>query len=76
MDIGWAVEQLRQGIRVRRSGWDGVGSWLVMAKPAKARGYETTEFVMLKTHDGKITSWTCSQSDLLAHDWESVSLIV
>lgn len=76
MDIGWAVEQLRQGIRVRRSGWNGPGSWLMMATPTSAQGFEMTAFVMLKTGDGKVTSWTCSQSDLLARDWETVTLIV
>lgn len=28
--IGWAVEQLREGRKVRRAGWNGKGMWLCM----------------------------------------------
>lgn len=31
-DFGWALEQLRQGARVCRGGWNGKGMWLVYQK--------------------------------------------
>lgn len=31
------------------------------------------EYVTMKTADGEIVPWVCSQTDLLAEDWELVS---
>ena len=31
MDIGWAVEQLKAGHRVRRPAWNGKGMWLCLS---------------------------------------------
>ena len=27
--IGWAVDRMKQGVRVRRAGWNGKGMWVV-----------------------------------------------
>lgn len=35
---------------------------------------EVRSYVTLKTADDKIVPWTCSQSDLLATDWEVLPL--
>jgi len=29
-DFGWALEQLKAGRKVRRSGWNGKGMWIVL----------------------------------------------
>jgi hypothetical protein len=34
-DIGWATEQLRLGRKVRRSGWNGKGMWVVLMRGLK-----------------------------------------
>jgi hypothetical protein len=31
--IGWAVEQMLDGDRVRRAGWNGKGMWIALQEP-------------------------------------------
>ena len=78
-DIGQAVMYLRMGRRVRRTGWNGKNMYLKLhvpdfdskmdrpfvyiKPPAGADGWETGGFV----------PWVCSQTDLLATDWEVVT---
>jgi hypothetical protein len=31
-DIGWAIDQLRAGEKVRRAGWNGKGMFLILVK--------------------------------------------
>lgn len=33
-DIGWAVDRLWAGARVRRAGWNGKGMWIVLVRGA------------------------------------------
>jgi hypothetical protein len=69
LDIGWAVEQLRQGEKVTRMGWNGQGQVLSMvALPASFPGMERP-YVCIRTVQGDWVPWTCSQTDLLATDW-------
>ncbi len=70
-DIGWAVKQLHDGQRVRRRGWNGRGMWLGLELPYVNTGSKMTlPFVYMFTADGKLVPWLCSQTDLLAIDWE------
>lgn len=87
-DIGWAVVTMRYvGGKVRRSGWNGKGMYLVFqaAYPngiainqntANATGQPVgtvckfLPYVMMRTATGEFVPWLCSQSDLLAIDWE------
>lgn len=39
LDIGWAVKQLRLGLRVARSGWNGKGMYLAF-QPGYPEGIE------------------------------------
>ena len=59
-DIGWAVQQMWNGGIVRRQGWNGKNMGLKMQKPA---------YVFMRTAQGEVP-WLCSQTDLLATDWE------
>ena len=34
-EIGWAVKEMRNGSRVRRSGWNGKGMWLSLVSGAQ-----------------------------------------
>jgi hypothetical protein len=90
MNIGQAVEVLKQGHRVCRSGWNGKGMWLILI-PAEAWHVEdisderiqlmgmkdnrisNSSWVAMKTADNKVVPWLCSQTDLLAADWEIVT---
>jgi hypothetical protein len=81
--IGWAVKQMQDGQRVARAGWNGKGMFLFLVpgstfqvnRPPLLGIYPegtTIDYrphVDMKTVDGQIVPWVCSQSDLLATDW-------
>jgi hypothetical protein len=67
--IGWAVKQLQNDDRVRRAGWNGKGMWLELQKP-DAHSKMTLPYVYMSTAQGDLVPWLCSQTDLLATDWE------
>ncbi len=84
MNIGEAVEAMKQGKRVcRAEGWNGKGMFLFLvpgsvfnvSRPPLLGIYpEGTEIhyqphVDMKTANGTVVPWAASQSDLLAEDW-------
>jgi hypothetical protein len=84
--IGWVVKELQSGSRVARAGWNGKGMFLYYV-PADAYPARTLvaklewgenalvpyqAYVAMKTAQGSVVPWLCSQSDLLATDWEVV----
>jgi hypothetical protein len=85
--IGWAVKQMQDGARVARSGWNGKNMFLFLVPGSKFEvnrppllgiypvGTEVTyhAHVDMKTATGDIVPWLCSQTDLLATDWELAS---
>ncbi len=70
--IGWAVKQMDNGSKVCRSGWNGKGMWLELQRPDE-NSKMTEPYVYMKTAQDGLIPWLCSQSDLLATDWELVS---
>jgi Protein of unknown function (DUF2829) len=68
-EIGWAVKQLWNGDRVRRSGWNAKGMWLELQKPDE-NSRMTQPYVFMFTAQRHLVPWVCSQADLLAIDWE------
>jgi hypothetical protein len=71
MDIGQAVRRLLSGDKVARSGWNGKGMYIELQEPDDDSKM-TLPYVYMKTAQGELVPWLCSQSDLLATDWESV----
>ena len=69
-DIGWAVNELQNGHKVRREGWNGKGMWLELQEPDD-HSKMTLPYVYMSTAQGDLVPWLCSQSDLLAIDWEN-----
>jgi hypothetical protein len=81
--IGQAVKEMQNGEKVARAGWNGKGMFLyyVSANSYKAQSRVAKQFwgedalvpyqpyVAMKTVDGTVVPWLCSQSDLLATDW-------
>lgn len=67
--IGWAVKELQNGEKVRRSGWNGKGMWLELQTPDDSSKM-TLPYVYISTAQGDLVPWLCSQTDLLATDWE------
>lgn len=70
-DIGWAVKQMVDGTRVARAGWNGKGMWLALQVP-DANSKMGLPYVYMRTAHGPLVPWLCSQTDLLAEDWEEV----
>jgi hypothetical protein len=71
MDIGQVVRRLLSHGRVRRAGWNGKGMWLELQVP-DAHSKMTLPYVYMRTAQGDLLPWNCSQADLLADDWENV----
>jgi hypothetical protein len=69
--IGAALKHLRAGGKVRRAGWNGKGMWLALQVPDE-HSKMSLPYVYMKTADHKLVPWLCSQTDLLATDWEAV----
>jgi len=80
MSFEQALHSLRNGGRVARKGWNGRNMWLVHV-PAGATqvpqkfsgGFDTAEWIGMRTADKKFVPWLASQTDILAVDWEHVA---
>lgn len=85
-DIGWAVKQLQDGLRVRRRGWNGKDMFLILVRGGVAELRPGTPYAAhlgegtlqsIASHIDMYTAqgtmqpgWLASQADLLATDWE------
>lgn len=70
--IGWAIKQMHNGSKVRRAGWNGKGMYLEIQSP-DLMSKMTLPYVYIHTVQGDLVPWLCSQTDLLATDWEIAS---
>lgn len=68
MNIGEALEAMRSGFAVARTGWNGRGMWLRLQVP-DAHSKMSLPYVYMRTVTGDLVPWLCSQTDLLAEDW-------
>lgn len=79
MNFEQALHAVKNNYKIRRSGWNGKGMWVVMI-PAMSTtvpqkiggGYPVQAYLMMKTVDDTLVPWLISQSDVLAGDWELV----
>lgn len=87
-DFGTAVEALKQGARVARSGWNGKGMFLYYVPenkyPASRNEHGTMigvfkddmvpygAYIAMKTAQNNVVPWLASQTDVLAEDWQIV----
>ena len=77
MNFGKAIEALKEGKKVARTGWNGKGMYLFLCFPVsiepKAENvekYSARQSVAIRTADSSIVvGWNASQEDLLAEDW-------
>lgn len=81
-----ALELVKNGARLARTGWNGKGMFIFLVpgsefkvnRPPLLGIYpEGTEIkyhghVDMRTADGQIVPWLCSQTDMLAEDWAIV----
>lgn len=84
MNFSDALNHIKAGHRVQRSGWNGKGMFLFLVpgsvfkvnrEPLLSMMGEGTEVqyhahIDMKTAQGYIVPWLASQADLLADDWE------
>jgi len=82
-----ALDHVKCGSKVARAGWNGKGMFIFLvpgstfqvSRPPLLGIYPegTTinyhSHIDMKTADGMIVPWLCSQTDMLAEDWELVS---
>ena len=86
MNFSQALEHLKGSDKVARAGWKGKnmfiflvqGSEFIVNRPPLLGIYpEGTKIkyhahVDMRTADGQVVPWLCSQTDMLAEDWEVV----
>ena len=81
MDFGAALNELRKGNKVARSGWNGKGIFIKMQVPDEnskmTQPYIYIDTLELETSNpaapkGRVP-WLASQTDMLAEDWEIVA---
>lgn len=78
MDFSKALEQIKEGKKVARSGWNGKNMYIELhKKPYQIQEGEdklsTSQlFIHMKTASETFVPWVASQTDLLVEDWEIV----
>lgn len=90
MHFGNALELVKSGKKVARSGWNGKGMFIFLVPGSTfyvnraplsqiyPEGTSVTyqSHIDMRTADNTIVPWTASQSDLLATDWWEVEQLV
>lgn len=78
MTFGNALESLKEGKRVARTGWNGKGMYLFLAqgediKACTGINEECVDVICMKTAQNTVVfGWLASQTDMLAEDWVTV----
>lgn len=84
LDFSEALQALKAGKAVARAGWNGKGMFLYMVPPATYKAQTLVAkalfgedvpygaYTAMKTADGNVVPWLCSQTDQYATDWEIV----
>ncbi len=86
MNFSEALELIKQGKKIARSGWNGKGMFLFLVNGSKfivnrppllgiypeGTEIEYHAHIDMKTAQGYIVPWLASQADLLCEDWEVV----
>lgn len=83
MDFSQALNELKNGRKLTRIGWNGKGMFIYLVPkgnypPTTTIAKELTNhtghvpyqsYIAFKTADGTVVPWTASQTDLLEGDW-------
>lgn len=86
MNFESALSAIKSGEKVAREGWNGKGMFIFLvpgshfevSRPPLLGIYpagtpiDYHAHVDMKTANGQIVPWLCSQTDMLAEDWEIV----
>ena len=72
-DFSVALANLKQGFKIKRSGWNGTTLYVKMANTVFIDGFLVDAFFTItNTSTGKCNTWVPSSADLVANDWETV----
>jgi hypothetical protein len=66
MAFGHAVEAMKAGQAVARSGWNGKNMFISLVELSDLN---RRDYIEMHTAQGDVVPWVASQSDILAHDW-------
>ena len=79
MTFSKALEALKQGKKITRTGWNGKNMWLRYYDPYSDQEFPVQEiepcegtlspWIAMKTVDNCFVPWLASQTDLLLNDW-------
>lgn len=71
MDFGMALDSIKSGSKVTRSGWNGKGMWVKLQRPDEGSKM-SLPYIYMRTTRGDLVPWVASQTDILADDWLEV----
>ena len=71
LDFSEAIDILREGEKVCRSGWNGKNMHLALQCPDE-NSKMTLPYIYMYTAQGDLVPWLASQTDILADDWEMI----
>ena len=75
MNFSDALTDLKNGMKISRSGWNGPGMWLKLQTP-DANSKMTLPYIYMYTARGDLVPWLASQTDILSDDWEITPAMV
>ena len=78
MNFSRALEEVKQGRKIARDGWNGKGLWLELQRPDE-HSKMTLPYLYINypadaiNTPGARVPWLASQTDLLADDWAVIA---
>lgn len=66
--FGRALEELRSGKKLARTGWNGANQFIQLQNPDENSKMQRP-YIFISPVDGKLVPWIASQTDLFSDDW-------
>ena len=73
MNFSQALESLKAGYFLTRTGWNGKGQYIALQTPDENSKMKKP-YIYISPVDGDLVPWLASQGDLMAEDWTTVIL--
>jgi len=72
MNFSEALINIKAGVALRRSGWNGPDQYIQIQFP-DAHSKMTVPYIYIRTQQSDLVPWLASQGDLMANDWELIN---
>jgi hypothetical protein len=69
MEFSTALAALKNGDKLTRTGWNGVGLFVELQRPDEHSKMSTPYLFITNAQGGRVP-WVPSQTDLMAEDWQ------